>query len=112
MDNFVWRVLPLFALLVAFVTFFYLQDSYKAQFSPFIKLPVDDDNECSLLPFRHYWISSKRILTPQGFISGSVEINEGKIVSVVEGYGKQGNSRQEEVIDYGEAVVMPGLIDV
>ena len=41
-----------------------------------------------------------------------MEINEGKIVSVVEGYGKQGNSRQEEVLDYGEAVVMPGLIDV
>jgi allantoinase len=40
-----------------------------------------------------------------------VEINEGKIVSIVEGYGKQGNSVQQ-VIDYGEAVIMPGLIDV
>jgi allantoinase len=40
-----------------------------------------------------------------------VEINEGKIVSIVEGYGKQENSVQQ-VIDYGEAVIMPGLIDV
>ncbi|GAU47742.1 hypothetical protein TSUD_387010 [Trifolium subterraneum] len=40
-----------------------------------------------------------------------VEINEGKIVSIVEGYGKQGNSLQQ-VIDYGESVIMPGLIDV
>lgn len=41
-----------------------------------------------------------------------MEINEGKIVSITEGYGKQGNSKQEVVIDYGEAVIMPGLIDV
>lgn len=102
------------------------------------QLPGD---ECSLLPYSHYWISSKRILTSQGFISGSgfsswsiyiwlgflpyfpidkllfkmyymiVEINEGKIVSIVEGYGKKDNS-VHQVIDYGDAVVMPGLIDV
>jgi len=42
----------------------------------------------------------------------TVEIKEGKIISVTEGYGKQGNSKHEEVIDYGDAVVMPGLIDV
>lgn len=48
------------------------------------------------------------------FICGTltVEINEGRIVSVVEGYGKQGQSKQEEIIDYGDAVIMPGLIDV
>jgi len=48
------------------------------------------------------------------FIRGTltVEINEGRIVSVIEGYGKQGQSKQEEIIDYGDAVVMPGLIDV
>ncbi|XP_027358934.1 allantoinase isoform X2 [Abrus precatorius] len=104
-----WRVLPLLTILVSFVLFFYLQDSYKAQLYPLIKLPRD---ECSLLPHRHFWISSKRIVTPQGIISGSVEIKEGKIVSIIEGYGKQGKSMQEEVIDYGDAVVMPGLIDV
>lgn len=41
-----------------------------------------------------------------------MEINEGKIVSIVKGDCKHGNSKQEEVIDYGDAVVMPGLIDV
>ncbi|KAL5157281.1 Allantoinase [Glycine soja] len=69
-------------------------------------------NKCSLLPHRHFWITSKRIVTPQGIISGSVEINEGKIISVIEGYSKQGKSKQEKIIDYGDAVVMPGLIDV
>lgn len=94
------------ALLVSFILFFYFQDSHL---SPLTKLAGDG---CSLLPHRHYWITSKRIVTPQGIISGSVEINEGKIVSITEGYGKQGNSKQEVVIDYGEAVIMPGLIDV
>ncbi|MCI14525.1 allantoinase 1-like, partial [Trifolium medium] len=70
------------------------------------------EDECSLIPYSHYWISSKRILTSQGFISGSVEINEGKIVSIVEGYGKQQGNSVQQVIDYGEAVIMPGLIDV
>jgi len=33
-----------------------------------LQLPRD---KCSLLPHRHFWISSKRIVTPQGIISGS-----------------------------------------
>ena len=41
-----------------------------------------------------------------------MEINEGKIISVIKGYSKQGKSKQEKIIDYGGAVVMPGLIDV
>lgn len=41
----------------------------------------------------------------------TVEINEGRIASIVEGYGKKGSS-VEQVIDYGDAVIMPGLIDV
>lgn len=27
--------------------------------------------ECSLLPYQRYWIASKRIVTPQGIISGA-----------------------------------------
>lgn len=42
----------------------------------------------------------------------TVEINEGKIVSIVKGDSKQGNHINQQVIDYGDAVVMPGLIDV
>ncbi|KAK7412332.1 hypothetical protein VNO78_03786 [Psophocarpus tetragonolobus] len=109
MDQFLWRVLPLLTILVSLGVFFYLQDSYTAQLFPLIKLPR---SKCSLLPHSHFWISSKRIVTPQGIISGSVEINDGRIVSIVEGHGTQGKSKQEEVIDYGDAVIMPGLIDV
>ncbi|KAL9321223.1 hypothetical protein ACSQ67_013062 [Phaseolus vulgaris] len=109
MDQFIWRVLPLLSILVSFLVFFYFQNSHTAQLYPLIKFPR---SKCSLLPHHHFWISSKRIVTPQGIISGSVEINEGRIVSVIEGYGKQGQSKQEEIIDYGDAVVMPGLIDV
>ncbi|XP_040865842.1 allantoinase isoform X3 [Glycine max] len=109
MEHFVWRVLPLLTILISLVVFFYLQDSYRAHLHPLVKFPR---NKCSLLPHRHFWITSKRIVTPQGIISGSVEINEGKIISVIEGYSKQGKSKQEKIIDYGDAVVMPGLIDV
>lgn len=41
-----------------------------------------------------------------------MEINGGKIVSIVEGDDKHGNPMHHQVIDYGDAVVMPGLIDV
>lgn len=37
---------------------------------------------------------------------------DGKIVSVLKEEGKQKISKFGQVIDYGEAVVMPGLIDV
>ncbi|KAF3569263.1 hypothetical protein DY000_02014057 [Brassica cretica] len=71
------------------------------------------ETQCSLLPHDHYWISSKRIVTPDGLISGSVEVNGGVIVSVVkeEDWYKKQRGRVK-VIDYGEAVIMPGLVDV
>lgn len=28
-------------------------------------------SECSLLPYNHYWLTSKRIVTPKGVISGA-----------------------------------------
>ncbi|RDX73223.1 Allantoinase, partial [Mucuna pruriens] len=93
MEKFLWRVLPLLTILVSFLVFFYLQDSYRAQSHPLIELPGDN---CTLLHHRHFWISSKRIVTPQGIISGSVEIKEGKIIYVIEGYDVQGKSKQEK----------------
>ncbi|KAJ7946971.1 allantoinase [Quillaja saponaria] len=96
----IWRLLPLLTLIASTLIFFYAQN--------FNKLPLD---KCSLLPYHHYWISSKRIVTPEGVVSGAVEIKEGKIVSIVKEDSKHGNFKQE-VVDYGEAVVMPGLIDV
>ncbi|XP_028789715.1 allantoinase isoform X1 [Neltuma alba] len=109
MDYLLWKLLPLLALLVSFVAFFFLQDSYVAHL---LQLKKPRGEECSFHPYRHYWISSKRIVTPQGVISGSVEINEGKIASIVKGDSKQGNHMHQQVIDYRDAVVMPGLIDV
>ncbi|OMO65175.1 hypothetical protein COLO4_31493 [Corchorus olitorius] len=66
--------------------------------------------DCSLLPYSHYWIASKRIVTQQGIISGAVEVKGGKIISIVKDADWNGKSKQ--VVDYGNAVVMPGLIDV
>lgn len=74
--------------------------------------PKSFAGQCSLLPYSHYWISSRRIVTPKGIITGAVEIRGGQIVSVVEGDHKQGNLWTKQTIDYGDAVVMPGLIDV
>ncbi|KAK4271538.1 hypothetical protein QN277_020222 [Acacia crassicarpa] len=109
MDYLIWKLLPLFALLVSVAAFFFLEDSYMVHL---LQLKRPSSEECSFHPYRHYWISSKRIVTPQGVISGSVEINEGKIVSIVKGDSKKGNHMHQQVIDYGDAVVMPGLIDV
>ncbi|KAL8113808.1 hypothetical protein AgCh_020918 [Apium graveolens] len=66
----------------------------------------------SLFPHDHYWIASKRIVTPQGIISGAVEVNNGLIKSLIKEEDWQGRVRTEQVIDYGEAVVIPGLVDV
>ncbi|KAL2244465.1 UNVERIFIED_CONTAM: Allantoinase [Sesamum indicum] len=67
---------------------------------------------CSLIEYRHYWIASKRIVTPSAIISGAVEVKGGKIKSIVEGDDWRANTWSKQVIDYGEAVIMPGLIDV
>lgn len=69
-------------------------------------------NRCSLYHHSHYWIASKRIVTPKGIISGTVEINGGRIVSVLEEDHWQKSVKNQQVIDYGNAVIMPGLVDV
>ncbi|KAI5657066.1 hypothetical protein M9H77_25859 [Catharanthus roseus] len=68
--------------------------------------------KCSLYPHSHYWIASKSIVTPSGIISGAVEIKGGKIVSVVEEDVRKEHAWSRQVIDYWDAVVMPGLVDV
>lgn len=99
MDNRLqWRLLPPLAILASYLVFFYVQNYTK--------------NRCSLLPYQHYWIASKRIVTPQGIISGAVEVKDGKIASIVKEEERLWNSKLGQVIDYGDAVVMPGLIDV
>ncbi|KAI5590810.1 hypothetical protein BDE02_04G035500 [Populus trichocarpa] len=102
MDHLQLRVLPLLALLASLLYFFYFQDSPT----------LFERSDCSLFPYNHYWIISKRIVTPLGVISGAVEVKEEKIVSIIKEEDWHGNLKRGQIIDYGEAVVMPGLIDV
>ncbi|CAM8893643.1 unnamed protein product [Rhodiola kirilowii] len=95
-----WRLLPLLTLLLS-AAVFYIKRSSEAPHS-----------DCSLHPFSHYWVASNRIVTPDGVISGAIEIKQGIIASIVGESEWRGRARREEVIDFGEAVVMPGLIDV
>ncbi|PWA40343.1 allantoinase [Artemisia annua] len=75
-------------------------------------VPKPRTSGCSLLPHSHYWIASKHIVTPHEIISGAVEINGGRIISLVKEKDWQETVKNKPVIDYGNAVVMPGLIDV
>ncbi|KAK1368657.1 Allantoinase [Heracleum sosnowskyi] len=97
-----WKLLTLLLPLVAYLLLFLIKNFSK---QPSLRV-------CSLLPHDHYWIASKRIVTPQGIISGAVEVNGGLIKSLIKEEYWQGRVRTEQVIDYGEAVVMPGLVDV
>nr|ATG70832.1 ALN [Hesperocyparis bakeri] len=67
---------------------------------------------CSLLPHRHFWLYSKRVLTPGGIMPAAVEINGGHIVSIVHQNKAPKQTKGAHVIDYGNAVIMPGLVDV
>ncbi len=53
-------------------------------------------------------IKSKRILTPKGFLDGTVLISGGKILALLD---KTEALPQGNIIDAGNNVVMPGLID-
>ncbi|WJZ96370.1 hypothetical protein VitviT2T_015063 [Vitis vinifera] len=101
MDFLQSRLLPLLTLLLSSLLFFYFNNISKPSHIG-----------CSLVPYNHYWITSKRIVTPQGVISGAVEVKGEYITSVVNGEDWRGSVKKEQVIDHGEAVVMPGLIDV
>lgn len=39
-------------------------------------IPQLPSSDCSLLPHNHYWIASKRIVTPNGTISGAGLLNQ------------------------------------
>ncbi|EPS66774.1 hypothetical protein M569_08001, partial [Genlisea aurea] len=69
-------------------------------------------SRCSLSKFRHFWIASTHIVTPKEIISGAVEVKGGKIITVANGDDWRKNAGSVNVMDFGEAVVMPGLIDV
>lgn len=99
MEYLKWKLLPLVVLLASLLVFYH-KNSY-----------MNSRSECSLLPYNHYWIASKRVVTPEGVFSGAVEVKGGHIMSIIEGEDWHGNVRREQVVDFGEAVVMPGLVD-
>lgn len=45
-------------------------------------------------------------------LNWTVEINEGKIVSIVKEEERHGKIMGAHVVDYADAVVMPGLVDM
>lgn len=94
------RFLPVLPVFASIVIFF---------FKTSVKLSQSD---CSLLPNDHFWISSKRIVTQNGVISGAVEVKDGKIITLVRDEEWHGYMKRGQIIDFGKAVVMPGLIDV
>uniref|UniRef100_A0A9I9CEZ8 Allantoinase n=1 Tax=Cucumis melo TaxID=3656 RepID=A0A9I9CEZ8_CUCME len=107
-----WKLLPLLTLLASVFLVFYLKDPSESCEKSFTSWFQPSQNECSLLPHKHFWITSKRIVTPQGVISGAVEINGGRIVSIVKEEERHGKIMGNHVVDYADAVVMPGLVDV
>lgn len=100
MEILTWKIFPLMFLAISFL-FLYTRTPTKEQ----------SNSDCSLLPCEHFWIKSKRIVTPHGVIEGAVEVKDGMIVSVVKAKDQLG-PLGELVMDYVDAVVMPGLIDV
>ena len=52
------------------------------------------------------------IFVENEMLKWAVEIKEGKILSIVKEEDWQGKSKLGHIVDYEEAVVMPGLIDV
>ncbi|KAK9056306.1 hypothetical protein SSX86_027396 [Deinandra increscens subsp. villosa] len=103
MESGTWRFLLSFIPILLYL-FHILYSEYVS--------PKPTTSGCSLLPHHHYWIVSKRIVTPHEIISGAVEINGGSIISLVKEKDWREKVKNGPVIDYGEAVVMPGLIDV
>lgn len=95
-----WRIFPIIFLFFSFLLL-YIRTSSK-----------QSNSDCSLLPYDHFWISSRRIVTPQGVINGAVEVKDGIIASVIKARNFGGFFSEVHVVDYGDAVVMPGLIDV
>lgn len=69
------------------------------------------EGKCSLLSDEHYIIYSKRIITPKGVIAGSVEVHDGRIISISMG-GSALETHSVPVLNFENAVIMPGLIDV
>ncbi|KAK6932550.1 Amidohydrolase-related [Dillenia turbinata] len=96
-----WRIFPLVILLISFLIFYaYTNPSKQSR------------GDCSLFPHDNFWVASKHIVTPQGIIPGAVEVKGENIISIITGGNWRQKIKSAQIVDYGEAVVMPGLVDV
>ncbi|KAJ4790915.1 Allantoinase [Rhynchospora pubera] len=102
MDILKSRFLPLIALIASLLFLYFRTPSSNKSI----------DAECSLLTQDHYWIVSKRVVTPRGVAPAAVEVKAGCINTVKEGEYDKSSLQNAHVLDYGHAVLMPGLIDV
>ncbi|VAH39002.1 unnamed protein product [Triticum turgidum subsp. durum] len=66
---------------------------------------------CSLLPHGHFWIASQRVVALGRVGPAAVEVKEGLINAIAVGDYRSFVLRRP-LVDYGDAVIMPGLIDV
>lgn len=70
------------------------------------------DKGCSLLSDTHFVLYSKRVVTPDGIGPYAVEVDGGRIVSVTNrSEAPESKPGKLPVFDYGNLVIMPGLID-
>ncbi|XP_020577388.1 allantoinase [Phalaenopsis equestris] len=112
-------ILPLLFVLVSVLLYF--KTSHKVSVlqifnfsSPFFYFfyEIQANGGCSLLSHDEFWIRSNRIVTPEGVFAGAVEVKGGRIASVVSDDYSGGQFAGGYVVDYGNAVVMPGFVDI
>jgi allantoinase len=87
---------------------------YTLVYLPFVQRtnPTVLDKECSLLSDTHFVLYSKRVVTPDGIGPYAVEVEGERIVSVTKrSEAPESAPGKPRVFDYGNLVIMPGLID-
>ncbi|TVU16624.1 hypothetical protein EJB05_40197 [Eragrostis curvula] len=96
------RLVPLLAVAAALAAVLL----YRAPFSKSL-----GGEGCSLLPHDHFWIASERVVTLGRVGPAAVEIKGGLVNAIAVGDYRNFVLRRP-LLDYGDAVIMPGLIDV
>lgn len=67
---------------------------------------------CGLLPTSRFRVFSTRVVTPEGTIPATIEVEDGRIASVERGRRDASSALASEFLDYGDLVISPGLIDL
>ncbi|GJN01300.1 hypothetical protein PR202_ga18556 [Eleusine coracana subsp. coracana] len=96
------RLVPLLAVAAALAAVLL----YRAPFSKSL-----GGEGCSLLHHDHFWIASDRVVTLGRVGPAAVEVKGGLVNAIAVGDYRNFVLRRP-LLDYGDAVIMPGLIDV